>query len=151
MSNRFVTIWNSAIASRLVLGWANPVRSIRSLYTPGFRFSTRYRPRVSVTTIDWRPVLISVAVTVAPGSTPWDWSTTVPWTVASCCADTLVGKQSESARTGTYRSIRSLRTLNRCSLKRAHATPALLAVSTEIVRALDATRVAWRLTLTTVR
>ena len=49
-----------------------------------------------VTATDWRPVVVSVAVTMTPGITPLDSSTTVPCIVAFCCA-TETRRQQKSA------------------------------------------------------
>src|SRR6185503_6318558 len=47
----------------------------------------RYSPRSSVTSVNCRPVARSTALTVTPGRTAFDSSTTVPTIVASTCAN----------------------------------------------------------------
>ncbi len=77
-----LTLWptSSSTCGNSVV--ANPDSSMCTLYRPGAILTSRYSPRASVTAEYVRPVARSVAVTFAPGNTPFDSSMTVPLSVA---------------------------------------------------------------------
>src|SRR5688572_13686995 len=74
-----------------------PDRDASRRYGPSGRFVRTYAPVSSVTLLRTTPVCVWVAVTVTPGSTPRDWSATLPLTCAVACALAMAGAAQQAA------------------------------------------------------
>ena len=96
-------------------------------YLPGGTFCRRYSPRSFDTVVRTRPVARSVAVTVTPGSTAFDWSISVPTTVAFCCALATAGhvnaRSTVATRIERWRSMIPSRLVGPPALVRGKARP----------------------------
>src|SRR5271170_7683973 len=107
---------------------SKPGLSTFSLYLPTWTKSNRYEPSAAVVVPRAMPVSVLVRVTLAPGTTPPDWSVTVPRREA------LVWPQAEPLRTARNETKHA-----NCSSARRNLTPHLRCVVRTLAQ--DARRV----------